>query len=165
MKPMVVLVNTSHGPVIDEQALARALSQGQTFPRGLMCSSEAADPSRSARLRQRRAPPTSGISDGEDPPGHGRPSGRQPARGAGGPAAADPSQSVGPCPLVRDQEATKARRASRAIASGRPRSRTGSHGHSTVAARKCRVSICADQSTIDLSKLAVRGKVELPSFR
>ena len=31
MKPTAVLVNTSHSPVIDEPALARALSQGQTF--------------------------------------------------------------------------------------------------------------------------------------
>jgi D-isomer specific 2-hydroxyacid dehydrogenase, NAD binding domain len=74
MKPTAVLVNTSRSPVIDEPALARALSQGQTFPRGLLCSSEAADPSRIARLRQRCAPPTSGISDSEDPPCHGRPS-------------------------------------------------------------------------------------------
>lgn len=35
MKPTAVLVNTSRGPVIDEQALARALSQDQIFAAGL----------------------------------------------------------------------------------------------------------------------------------
>jgi glyoxylate reductase len=35
MKPTAVLVNTSCGPVIDEQALAQALRQGQIFAAGL----------------------------------------------------------------------------------------------------------------------------------
>jgi hypothetical protein len=54
--------------------------------------------------------------------------------------------------LVRDEEAAiRGHRGTacdpRAIASGRPRSRTGSHGHSAVASMEAPVGICAGQST------------------
>ncbi len=50
---------------------------------------------RPARVRERRAHPASGVSDGADPPGDGEPGGRQPVRRTRGQAPADPAQPGG----------------------------------------------------------------------
>jgi hypothetical protein len=74
-------------------------------------------------------------------------------------------------PLVRDNKAAIQRHRGvtcdrRAIASGRPRPRTGSHGHSAVAGYEGAESAFALVRALETSaKLVVRGGVEPPTFR
>ena len=95
MKPTAVLVEYSRGPVIDEQALAQALRQGQIFAAGLDVFEREPDV-HPGLLACHNAVliPHLGSATVKTSPGDGRPGGRQPARRARV-SHADPAQPAG----------------------------------------------------------------------